>query len=59
MIDTGDMIFFRSRTFGGKVQRLMTNSAFDHVGLALKYRKPNDNGKVKLFVLEATGVNVR
>ena len=59
LIDTGDMIFFRSRTFGGKVQRLMTNSAFDHVGLALKYRKPNDNSKVKLFVLEATGINVR
>ena len=41
----------------------MTNSDFDHVGLALKYRKPiaNDlNGQyvVKLYILEATGINV-
>jgi hypothetical protein len=35
----------------------MTNSAFDHVGLALKYRKPSEDGKVKLFILEATGIN--
>jgi hypothetical protein len=40
LIDTGDMIFFKSRTLGGKVQRFMTNSEFDHVGLALKFRKP-------------------
>ena len=40
----------------------MTNSDFDHVGLALKYRKPSSDGvsppKVKLFILEATGINV-
>ena len=40
LIDTGDMIFFKSKTMGGKVQRFMTNSEFDHVGMALKYRKP-------------------
>lgn len=40
LIDTGDMIFFKSKTLGGKVQRFMTNSEFDHVGMALKYRKP-------------------
>jgi hypothetical protein len=38
----------------------MTNSDFDHVGMALKYRKPINDGSqyvVKLYVLEATGVN--
>ena len=63
LIDTGDLIFFKSATLGGKVQRFMTNSDFDHVGLALKYRKPMHNDLsgqciVKLYVLEATGVNV-
>ena len=59
LIDTGDMIFFKSRTLGGKVQRFMTNSEFDHVGLALKFRKPDDahHYQVKLYVLEATGIN--
>ena len=41
----------------------MTNSDFDHVGLALKYRKSISNDTtgqyiVKLYILEATGVNV-
>lgn len=39
----------------------MTNSEFDHVGMALKYRKPQIDpdtpSQVKLYVLEATGVN--
>ena len=39
LIDTGDLIFFKSATLGGRVQRFVTNSDFDHVGLALKYRK--------------------
>jgi len=45
---------------GGRVQRFVTNSEFDHVAMALKYRKPLENGQnvVKLYVLEATGVNV-
>ena len=64
LIDTGDLLFFKSATLGGRVQRFMTNSDFDHVGLALKYRKPIPNDAtgqyiVKLYVLEATGVNVR
>lgn len=45
------------------MQRFVTNSDFDHVGLALKYRKPpRDNQtvtQVKLYILEATGANVR
>lgn len=48
LIDTGDMIFFKSRTLGGKVQRFMTNSEFDHVGLALKFRKPDPLGAADL-----------
>ena len=44
LADTGDLIFFKSQTMGGKVQRFMTNSDFDHVGLALKYRKLSDDG---------------
>ena len=45
------------------MQRFMTNSDFDHVGMALKYRKaiPNDpqgHSVVKLYILEATGANV-
>ena len=63
LIDTGDLLFFKSATLGGRVQRFMTNSDFDHVGLALKYRKPIPNDTtgqyiVKLYILEATGVNV-
>ena len=60
LIDTGDLIFFRSNTMGGRVQRFVTNSEFDHVALALKYRKPataEQPSLVKLYVLEATGIN--
>ena len=38
----------------------MTNSEFDHVAMALKYRKPatpEHPSLVKLYVLEATGIN--
>ncbi len=60
LIDTGDLIFFRSNTVGGRVQRFVTNSEFDHVAMALKYRKPATNempSMVKFYVLEATGIN--
>jgi hypothetical protein len=50
--ETGDIVFFRGKSLGGKVQRFFTRSEFDHVGLILRYK----NEKIVLF--EATGHSV-
>ncbi|KAM3127923.1 hypothetical protein pb186bvf_019993 [Paramecium bursaria] len=47
--ESGDIILFQSKCFGGKMQRLLTGSNYDHVGLVLKYQ----SGVV--YILEATG----
>jgi hypothetical protein len=49
MVDTGDLLLFRSKHVGAKIQRSFTRSQFDHVALLLKYQ----NGEIVL--LEATG----
>ena len=50
--DTGDLIFFRGKTFGCKVQRFITRSDYDHVAMLLKYKNNN------IFLFEATGTYV-
>eukprot|EP00347_Sterkiella_histriomuscorum_P020868 403336156 len=47
--DTGDIIFFKGKTMGSKMQRFFTRCDFDHVALILKYK----NEKIVLF--ESTG----
>ena len=47
----GDIILFRGKTMMNKVQRLFTNSKFDHVALLLRDKK----GRLKL--MEATGTD--
>eukprot|EP00357_Protocruzia_adherens_P033023 CAMPEP_0115000164 /NCGR_PEP_ID=MMETSP0216-20121206/16592_1 /TAXON_ID=223996 /ORGANISM="Protocruzia adherens, Strain Boccale" /LENGTH=592 /DNA_ID=CAMNT_0002365205 /DNA_START=36 /DNA_END=1814 /DNA_ORIENTATION=+ len=49
-VETGDILLFRGDSFGSKVQRSFTRSAYDHVGLLLRY----DNDKIG--VLESTGL---
>ena len=31
--DNGDLLLFKSQTFGTKVQRVVTRSEYDHVGM--------------------------
>jgi len=52
MVDTGDILLFRSKTFGPKICRVLLHAHYDHVGICLKY----NNGKVVLF--EALGRTV-
>ena len=47
-MSTGDIILFRAKALGAKVQRVVTRSKYDHVALVLKY---NDGG---ISLLEAT-----
>lgn len=48
-LDTFDVILFKGRNLMCKVQRFLTNSDFDHVGLIMKTVGAN------LLLLEATG----
>jgi hypothetical protein len=53
--DTFDIILFKNRTMMSKVQRILTNSDYDHVAMLLK---TNNN---ELFILESSsnlGVSV-
>lgn len=53
--DTFDIILFKNRTMMSKVQRILTNSDYDHVAMLLKTSN-ND-----LFILESSsnaGVSV-
>jgi len=52
LADTGDLIFFKGRTMGSKVQRFFTRCDFDHVAIILRYK--ND----KLVLFESTGTSV-
>jgi len=49
MADTGDILLFRGKSFGSKLQRAFTRSKYDHVAMILRY----SNGK--LVLLESTG----
>lgn len=46
--DTFDILMFKNRNFVSKMQRLFTNSDYDHVGMLLKTTNH------QLFLLEAT-----
>jgi hypothetical protein len=48
--DTGDLLLFRSKQFGGKVTRTITKSDFDHVGMILKFEDLEN----EIFMLDAT-----
>lgn len=43
--ETGDLIFFKGKSLGGKVTRFITRSQYDHVAMILK----NNNGEIVLF----------
>ena len=47
--DTFDILLFKNRNLMSKVQRIFTNSDYDHVGMLLKTTSQD------LFLLEATG----
>ncbi|OMJ90100.1 hypothetical protein SteCoe_7587 [Stentor coeruleus] len=51
MACTGDLLLFQGKDTVSKMQRLVTNSKYDHVAIILKY----SSGRVALF--EATGEN--
>lgn len=50
--DTGDLLFFKGKSMGCKIQRFFTRCDFDHVALVLRYK----NDRIVLF--ESTGVTV-
>lgn len=53
--DTFDIILFKNRTMMSKVQRILTNSDYDHVAMLLK------TSSNELFILESSsnaGVSV-
>ena len=50
--DTGDLLLFQGSSFATKVQRVITMSDYDHVGMVLRY----SNGKIVVF--ESTGQTV-
>jgi len=47
--NTGDLMFFKGRSFGGKLQRMFTLSQFDHVAMVLRDKSD------KILLFEATG----
>lgn len=51
MACTGDLLLFQGKDVVSKMQRLVTNSKYDHVAIILKY----SSGRIALF--EATGEN--
>lgn len=54
-VDTGDILLFRSHAFMSKMQRVVTGSQYDHVGLLLRY----SSGKIVVFEsLNETGVGI-
>ena len=50
---TGDLILFKGQSIINKLQRVVTGSSFDHVGMIIR-----KNSK-KLLLLEATGTAVK
>ena len=42
LAENGDLLLFRGKNFGSKLQRCLTRSKFDHVALVIKF----DNGEV-------------
>ena len=47
--DTGDILFFKSKSLSGKFTRFITRAGYDHVAVILKFK----NNSIHLF--EATG----
>lgn len=37
--ETGDILLFHTKNTGAQIQRLITNSDFDHVAMIVKFRK--------------------
>lgn len=37
--ETGDILLFYTKNTGAQLQRLITNSEFDHVAMVIKFRK--------------------
>lgn len=56
--DNGDLILFKSKKYSTKVQRAITNSKYDHVGMLILWETANDMNTI--FLLEAVaGEGVR
>ncbi len=51
-VEDGDLLLFRGNAMMNKMQRLVTGSRFDHVGMLVR----DAVGNIKL--IEATGVDV-
>ena len=37
--ETGDILLFHTNNTGAKIQRVLTNSDYDHVAMVVKFRK--------------------
>lgn len=37
--ETGDILLFYTRNTGAQIQRMITNSDFDHVAMVVKFRQ--------------------
>ena len=48
-VSNGDLLLFQSNNIGAKMQRVVSNSEYDHVAILLRY----DNDEIYLF--ESTG----
>ena len=54
-VQTGDIILFQSKDFAPKMQRMLTGSQYDHVGIMIKYPK---SGHLQILEsLRPNGVN--
>ena len=49
--DNGDILLFKSQTFGTKIQRAVTGSNYDHVGMVVLWETEEDVNTI--FLLEA------
>ena len=36
--ETGDLLLFKTKNTGAKIQRVLTNSEFDHVAMIVKFK---------------------
>ena len=54
-MQTGDIILFTNKTLTSKMQRMVTGSQYDHIGMMIKYPK---SGHIQIFEsLTSSGVS--
>jgi len=53
--DTFDILLFRCKSTGAKLQRSFTFNDYDHVGMCLRFDSKDPKRKNEVYILEATG----